>query len=58
MAKKKKQKELPPFDYKGYIDEKIKDKAFLYYVLSNGIILKDEKEVEDLYKKFLDGGII
>lgn len=57
MAKKKKKRELPPFDYKKYINDKIKDKAFLYYVLSNGIILKDKKNVENLYKKFLDGGI-
>ena len=58
MAKKKKRDELPPFDYKEYIDDKIKNKSFLYYVLSNGIILKNEKDVENLYKKFLDGGII
>lgn len=57
MAKKKKQKELPPFDYKKYIDDEIKNKAFLYYILSNGIILKDKKDVENLYKKFLNGGI-
>lgn len=54
MARKKKKKELPPFDYKKYIDEEIKDKAFLYYILSNNIILKDEKDVKGLYKKFLD----
>ena len=54
MARKKKKKELPPFDYKEYIDEEIKDKAFLYYILSNNIILKDEKDVKGLYKKFLD----
>ena len=58
MAKKKKQKELPPFDYKKYINDEIKNKAFLYYILSNGIILKDKKDVENLYKKFLNGGII
>lgn len=57
MARKKKKKELPPFDYKRYIDDEIKDKAFLYYILSNNIILKDEKDVKGLYKKFLDGGI-
>ena len=58
MAKKtKKKKELPPFDYKRYINDEIKDKAFLYYILSNKIILKDEKEVENLYKNFLEGGI-
>ena len=57
MAKKKKKKELPPFDYKKYIDDEIKDKAFLYYVLSNKIVLKDDKEVEGLYNKFLEGGI-
>lgn len=54
MAKKGKKKELPPFDYKKYINDKIKDKAFLYYVLSNKIIFKEENEVEILYKKFLD----
>ena len=58
MAKKtKKKKELPPFDYKRYINDEIEDKAFLYYILSNKIILKDEKEVENLYKNFLEGGI-
>lgn len=57
MAKKRKKRELPPFDYKKYINDEIKDKAFLYYILSNNIILKDEKDVKDLYKKFLDGGI-
>ena len=54
MAKKKNKKELPPFDYKKYIDEEIRDKAFLYYILSNNIILKNKKEIENLYKKFLD----
>lgn len=55
MARKtKKKKELPPFDYKKYINDEIKDKAFLYYILSNNIILKDEKDVKGLYKKFLD----
>lgn len=58
MAKKRKRKELPPFDYKRYINDEIKDKAFLYYILSNGIILKDEKDTKDVYKKFLEGGII
>lgn len=58
MAKKKKQKELPPFDYKKYINDEIKDKAFLYYILSNEIILRSKKDAEGLYKKFLDGGII
>ncbi len=58
MAKKKKKKEDKiSFDYKKYIDDKIKDKDFLYYILSNGIILKDEKDAEDVYKKFLNGGI-
>lgn len=59
MAKKKKKKESKvSFDYKKYIDDEIKDKAFLYFILSNGIILKDEKDAKDVYKKFLDGGII
>lgn len=58
MAKKKKKKENKvSFDYKKYINDEIKDKAFLYFILSNGIILKDEKDAEDVYKKFLDGGI-
>lgn len=57
VKKTKKKKELPPFDYKKYINDEIKDKAFLYYVLSNKIILKDEKDVEILYNKFLKGGI-
>lgn len=58
MAKQKKKKENKvSFDYKKYINDEIKDKAFLYFILSNGIILKDEKDVEDVYKKFLDGGI-
>lgn len=58
MAKKKKNKENKvSFDYKKYINDEIKDKAFLYFILSNGIILKDEKDAEDVYKKFLDGGI-
>lgn len=56
MAKKKKENKVS-FDYKKYINDKIKDKAFLYFILSNGIILKDEKDAEDVYKKFLDGGI-
>lgn len=54
MAKKKKK---VSFDYRKYINDEIKDKAFLYYILSNKIILKDEKDVENVYKKFLDGGI-
>lgn len=58
MAKKKKKKENKvSFDYKKYINDEIKDKAFLYFILSNGIILKDEEDAEDVYKKFLDGGI-
>lgn len=58
MAKKKKNKENKvSFDYKKYINDEIKDKAFLYFILSNGIILKDEEDAEDVYKKFLDGGI-
>lgn len=56
MAKKKKENKVS-FDYKKYINDEIKDKAFLYFILSNGIILKDEKDAEDVYKKFLDGGI-
>lgn len=58
MAKRKKKKENKvSFDYKKYINDEIKDKAFLYFILSNGIILKDEKDVKDVYKKFLDGEI-
>lgn len=59
MAKKKKEKKEDKisFDYKKYIDDEIKDKDFLYYILSNGIILKDEEDTEDVYKKFLNGGI-
>lgn len=58
MAKKKRKKENKvSFDYKKYINDEIEDKAFLYYVLSNGIVLKDEKDVKDVYKKFLDGEI-
>lgn len=59
MAKKKKEEKEDKisFDYKKYIDDKIKDKDFLYYILSNKIILKDEKDTEDVYKKFLNGGI-
>lgn len=56
MAKKKKENKVS-FDYKKYINDEIKDKAFLYFILSNRIILKDEKDAEDVYKKFLDGGI-
>lgn len=56
MAKKKKENKVS-FDYKKYINDEIKDKAFLYFILSSGIVLKDEKDVKDVYKKFLDGGI-
>ena len=59
MAKKKKEKkeEKASFDYIEYIKDKIDDSAFLYYILSNKIVLKSEEDVEKLYKKFLEGGI-
>lgn len=57
MAKQKKEKKEDFFDYKKYIKEEIKDPDFLYYILSNKIIFKEKKDVDELYKKFLDGGI-
>lgn len=58
MAKQKKKKENKvSFDYKKYIKEEIKDPDFLYYILSNKITFKEKKDVDELYKKFLDGGI-
>ena len=58
MAKQKKEKKREDsFDYKKYIKEEIKDPDFLYYILSNKITFKEKKDVDELYKKFLDGGI-
>lgn len=57
MAKQKKEKKEDSFDYKEYIKEEIKDPDFLYYILSNKITFKEKKDVDELYKKFLDGGI-
>lgn len=57
QKKKKKEVKEDSFDYKKYIKEEIKDPDFLYYILSNKITFKEKKDVDELYKKFLDGGI-
>ena len=61
MAKKKKEKkeekEEVPFDYIEYINESIeRPKAFIYYLTVNDIIIKDEKELEKVYKKYNELG--
>ena len=57
MAKTKKKKKEDSFDYKEYIREEIKDPDFLYFILSNKITFKEEKDIEEEYKKYLEGGI-